>query len=139
MKHIAISILAALGRSISRSPSSKESLWPETITRIKSIRENWPEKRKPKRRNSGSWREKPWSLRLDKGRCLPSRNFSRIDQQDQQEEEMGYQGGGFGGQREMFKAVCAECKKECEVPFKPRDNRPIYCKECFAKRKNEGR
>ncbi|OPY58614.1 MAG: hypothetical protein A4E57_04824 [Syntrophorhabdaceae bacterium PtaU1.Bin034] len=52
---------------------------------------------------------------------------------------MGYQGGSFGGYREMFKAVCAECKKECEVPFKPRDNRPIYCKECFAKRKNEGR
>jgi CxxC-x17-CxxC domain-containing protein len=54
---------------------------------------------------------------------------------------MGYQqGGGFGGApREMFKAICAECKKECEVPFKPREDRPVYCRECFAKRKNEGR
>jgi CxxC-x17-CxxC domain-containing protein len=57
---------------------------------------------------------------------------------------MGYQGsgggGGFGGgQREMHKAICAECKKECEVPFKPRDDRPVYCKDCFSKRKNEGR
>ena len=51
---------------------------------------------------------------------------------------MAYQGGsgGFGGApREMHKATCAECKKECEVPFKPRDDRPVYCKECFSKRK----
>jgi len=59
---------------------------------------------------------------------------------------MGYQGGGGGGgsrfgggPREMHKATCAECKKECEVPFKPRDDRPVYCKDCFSKRKNEGR
>ena len=56
---------------------------------------------------------------------------------------MGYQqggGGGYGGdQREMYKATCSECKNECEVPFKPRDDRPVYCKECFSKRKNEGR
>ena len=53
---------------------------------------------------------------------------------------MRYQGGGgFGGPREMHKAVCAECKKECEVPFKPRDDRPIYCRDCYSKRKNESR
>ena len=52
---------------------------------------------------------------------------------------MAYQGGGFGGPREMFKATCAECKKECEVPFKPREGRPVYCKECFSKRKDAGR
>ncbi len=47
--------------------------------------------------------------------------------------------GGYGGPREMHKAVCAECKKECEVPFKPREDRPVYCKECFSKRKDGGR
>ncbi len=55
---------------------------------------------------------------------------------------MGYQGGsggGFGGPREMHKAVCSECKKECDVPFKPRNDRPIYCKDCYSKRQNEGR
>jgi len=54
---------------------------------------------------------------------------------------MAYQGGGggFGGPREMHKAICSDCKKECEVPFKPRDGRPIYCKDCYSKRKNEGR
>ena len=56
---------------------------------------------------------------------------------------MGFQngsGGGYGGgAREMHKAICSECNKECEVPFKPRGDSPIYCKDCFIKRKNEGR
>ena len=51
----------------------------------------------------------------------------------------GYGGGGYGGgPREMFKATCADCQKECEVPFKPSGDRPVYCKECFAKRKGGG-
>ena len=54
---------------------------------------------------------------------------------------MGYQGGGGFSDRpkEMFKATCAECNKECEVPFKPSGDRPVYCKDCFSKRKNSGR
>jgi CxxC-x17-CxxC domain-containing protein len=49
-------------------------------------------------------------------------------------------GGGFGGRpREMHKAICAECKKECDVPFKPSGDRPVYCKDCFSKRKDSGR
>lgn len=39
------------------------------------------------------------------------------------------------GPREMHKAVCDECKKECEVPFKPTKGKPVYCKECYAKKK----
>jgi len=35
--------------------------------------------------------------------------------------------------REMFPAVCAECGKETEVPFEPREDRPVYCSECYAK------
>jgi CxxC-x17-CxxC domain-containing protein len=38
-------------------------------------------------------------------------------------------------ERQMYRAVCADCRKECEVPFKPTGERPVYCKECFAKRK----
>ena len=44
-----------------------------------------------------------------------------------------YQGGGFRGQRQMFPAVCAECGKETEVPFEPREGRPVYCSECYSK------
>jgi len=44
---------------------------------------------------------------------------------------------GFGNSsREMFKATCAACKKPCEVPFKPSGDRPVYCKECFSKKKD---
>ncbi|MDD5634823.1 MAG: DNA-directed RNA polymerase [Candidatus Omnitrophica bacterium] len=50
----------------------------------------------------------------------------------------GFNGGGFKrdfGPREMHKAVCSECGKECEVPFKPSGDKPVYCKDCFSKRK----
>ena len=42
------------------------------------------------------------------------------------------------GTREMFTATCAACGKEARVPFKPREDRPVYCSECFAKMKEEG-
>ncbi len=35
--------------------------------------------------------------------------------------------------REKFKAVCADCGKECEVPFKPTEGRPVKCNDCFRK------
>jgi CxxC-x17-CxxC domain-containing protein len=59
----------------------------------------------------------------------------------QQDGGRGYGGGGGygGGQRETHKAICADCGKECTVPFKPSGDRPVYCKECFAKRKDRGR
>ena len=34
-------------------------------------------------------------------------------------------------------AVCATCGKEARVPFKPREDRPVYCSECFAKMRGE--
>ena len=39
----------------------------------------------------------------------------------------------YNSNREMHKAVCADCKKECEVPFKPSGDRPVYCRECYQK------
>jgi CxxC-x17-CxxC domain-containing protein len=45
------------------------------------------------------------------------------------------QDNGFR-ERILHKAVCADCNKECEIPFKPSAGRPVYCKECFVKRKN---
>jgi len=43
--------------------------------------------------------------------------------------------GGDQGPREMHKAVCADCGKNCDVPFKPSGDRPVYCKECYGKHK----
>jgi len=48
----------------------------------------------------------------------------------------GNRGGSFNREpREMHKAICAECHKECEVPFKPTEGKPVYCRECFQKHK----
>ncbi len=35
---------------------------------------------------------------------------------------------------EMTKVICSACGKECEVPFKPTSNKPIFCDKCYAKR-----
>jgi len=40
--------------------------------------------------------------------------------------------GGRGADRQMFKATCSNCGKECEVPFKPTGGKPVYCRDCFA-------
>jgi len=47
--------------------------------------------------------------------------------------DRGKQGNGFR-ERTFTRVICSECKKECEIPFKPSGDRPVYCKECFSKR-----
>ena len=45
-----------------------------------------------------------------------------------------YGGGGGGyssGPRQMYPAVCASCGRDTEVPFQPRGDRPVYCRDCF--------
>lgn len=49
----------------------------------------------------------------------------------------GGRGRGFGGDRGpvvMNDAICAECGKPCQVPFRPSGDKPVYCKNCFDKR-----
>ncbi|MBI2668233.1 DNA-directed RNA polymerase [Candidatus Woesearchaeota archaeon] len=49
----------------------------------------------------------------------------------------GDRGGprNFGGPREMHKATCGDCGAECEVPFKPAEGRPVYCRDCYQNHK----
>lgn len=51
--------------------------------------------------------------------------------------DRGRQSGGFR-ERKFYKVICADCGKECEVPFKPGQDRPVYCRDCFSKRRNSG-
>ena len=44
----------------------------------------------------------------------------------------GYGGGGYGVSRPMFDVVCSSCGKQTQVPFQPRGDRPVYCRDCFA-------
>jgi len=41
--------------------------------------------------------------------------------------------------REMHKAVCSDCGKECEVPLKLDPSRPVHCPECLASGKRRQR
>lgn len=52
----------------------------------------------------------------------------------------GSEGGGSygGGSREMFSATCATCGKEARVPFQPREDRPVYCNDCFRPQQRAG-
>ncbi len=65
-------------------------------------------------------------------RCPNCRETRKVQRGD------GYGGGGGGGyrqQREMHPAVCASCGKNTQVPFEPREGRPVYCSECYSKTK----
>ncbi len=42
-------------------------------------------------------------------------------------------GGGRDVPREMHDAVCADCGKKTQVPFKPSAGRPVYCRDCYPK------
>ncbi|MDI3473936.1 MAG: hypothetical protein PWR30_259 [Candidatus Woesearchaeota archaeon] len=48
-------------------------------------------------------------------------------------KESGFR-GDFGP-RKMYKAICSDCGKECEVPFKPTAGKPVYCRDCYQKHK----
>lgn len=37
--------------------------------------------------------------------------------------------------REFHLAICAECGKEAQLPFKPQGDRPVYCIDCFAQKR----
>jgi CxxC-x17-CxxC domain-containing protein len=39
------------------------------------------------------------------------------------------------GHGNNYTAICAQCGQDCEVPFRPSGNRPVYCRGCFAQRK----
>ena len=61
-------------------------------------------------------------LQNEPKRCPECRRAKKADR---------YGSGGYRAQRQMFPAVCAECGQDTEVPFEPREDRPVYCSECY--------
>ncbi len=43
----------------------------------------------------------------------------------------GYRGDGQKPQ--MHAAVCSECDRDCQVPFRPSGGNPVFCSNCFKK------
>lgn len=47
----------------------------------------------------------------------------------------GFNRGGRDSRRpvEMHEVTCDKCGKQCEVPFKPTGDKPVFCSDCFRK------
>ena len=62
------------------------------------------------------------------GRCPECRSARRLQRSG---------GSTYGSYprapREMHAAVCTECGSPTQVPFLPRNDKPIYCSSCFDK------
>jgi CxxC-x17-CxxC domain-containing protein len=54
-----------------------------------------------------------------------------------------FKSGGFRnddrGERSMHYAVCSDCGRDCEVPFRPMQGKPVYCNDCFRNHKDDER
>ncbi len=67
----------------------------------------------------------------------------RAQRRSGREGDGGGGGGGAAGsgggdymrapraEREMFDVVCSKCGQQTKVPFQPRGDRPVYCRDCF--------
>ncbi len=68
-----------------------------------------------------------------------SNRSSRDQGKDSRERDFSKGGSGrkqFGNRNkprpQMHEAVCSECGKKCEVPFRPTGSKPVYCSQCFS-------
>jgi len=39
----------------------------------------------------------------------------------------------YSAPRQMFPAICSDCGKAAQVPFEPRNGKPVYCSDCYRK------
>lgn len=40
--------------------------------------------------------------------------------------------------RQLYNVKCADCGKQTQVPFKPTGDRPVYCRDCYMKKRKGG-
>ena len=72
-------------------------------------------------------------------RCLTCRNRRKDGAPAETHVQYG-PSASFGGRtaRQMHPATCSGCGQMTEVPFVARDDRPVFCAECFAPVKRGG-
>jgi CxxC-x17-CxxC domain-containing protein len=63
------------------------------------------------------------------GRCSNCRSARRSS---------GPSDRGFrsGGSRELTTVTCSSCGQPAQVPFVPRNDKPVYCSDCFSKQRS---
>ena len=67
-------------------------------------------------------------------RCPSCREARKAQQNGNSGNSRG--DGSFGyrsAPRQMFPVKCSECGKDAQVPFEPRNGRPVYCSDCYRK------
>ena len=64
-------------------------------------------------------------LQNEPGRCPECRAVRRRERR-----------GEFDRPRKMYTVICAQCGVETTVPFEPKEGRPVYCKDCYTKQKD---
>jgi CxxC-x17-CxxC domain-containing protein len=67
----------------------------------------------------------------------------RANRRNEREGGGGGMSGGMGGgggydrapraERELFDVVCSSCGQPTKVPFQPRGDRPVYCRDCYER------
>ncbi|QBD80291.1 hypothetical protein EPA93_31680 [Ktedonosporobacter rubrisoli] len=70
-------------------------------------------------------------------RC-PSCRAARKQSGGYRDRSGGSRGGGYREREErpMYSATCANCGNEALVPFQPREDRPVYCQDCYQPRES---
>ncbi|MEX2548481.1 MAG: zinc-ribbon domain containing protein [Chloroflexota bacterium] len=78
----------------------------------------------------------------DPRRCRSCRAARKAQMGGSDSSSMG--GGGYGAgaggfrerrPREMFEATCSNCGKTAMVPFRPTSGKPVFCDDCFSRRR----
>lgn len=51
----------------------------------------------------------------------------------------GFSDRGPRGSVQMYRATCDNCRKDCEVPFRPTNGKPVFCSNCFGNNRGSER
>lgn len=74
------------------------------------------------------------------GRFEERKSVGRFDRKE--DSKPVFYGKSRGGDRStnkevrMYKATCSDCKKLCDVPFKPSGDKPVFCSNCFGAKRS---
>lgn len=68
---------------------------------------------------------------FSRGRAGSGRGFSSKGGSSSGWEKRSFNDRGSRGPVQMHPAVCDNCNKSCEVPFRPTGGKPIFCSSCF--------
>ena len=90
------------------------------------------------KRESGRFRDSGRSDRRGSG-FGDSERFDRRGRSDRRDS--GFRDSGKferrdSGRLQLFEATCDKCNEQCEVPFRPSGEKPVYCSKCFRKDDN---